>query len=65
MKVTVVLPPQAEGAPVLLFDSIPSQPPLPIAVANQVEKALSTAVCVWQAATVVGVGQMRLTGRVE
>ena len=61
MKVPVVLPPQAEGAPGLLFVNIPSQPPLADAVANQFEKAFSTAVCVWQEAVVVVVGQVRLT----
>lgn len=32
VKVTVVLPPQADGAPVLLFVKTPLQPPLAVAV---------------------------------
>lgn len=64
MKVTVVEPPQAEGAPELLFENMPLQPPLPDAVANQFEKELLTSVWVWQAATVVVGGQVRMTGAV-
>jgi hypothetical protein len=62
VKVTVVEPPQAEGAPVLLFVKTPLQPPLADVVANQVENAVFTAACVWQAATVVFVGQVSTTG---
>ncbi len=61
MKVTVLLPPQAGGAPpsaTLLFVKVPLQPPVPLAVANQVAKAASTAACVWQAVVVVFVGQV-------
>ena len=61
MKVTVVEPPQASGAPVLLFVKAPLQPPLALAVASQVAKAASTAACVWQAAAVVFVGQVSTT----
>ena len=61
MKVTVVEPPQAKGAPVLLLVNTPLQPPLADAVANQVENAALTDACVWQPATVVVVGQVRLT----
>jgi hypothetical protein len=43
VKVTVVEPPQAEGAPVLLFVNTPLQPPLAVAEANQVAKAVFTA----------------------
>jgi hypothetical protein len=57
----VVEPPQAAGAPVLLFVKTPLQPPLALAVASQVEKAVLTAACVWQAATVVLVGQVSTT----
>ncbi len=63
-KVTVVEPPQAGGAPVLLFVKTPAQPPEPEAVANQAAKAASTAACVWQAAAVVLVGQVSTTGLV-
>ncbi len=62
VNVTVVEPPQKEGAPVLLFVKAPLQPPLAVAVANQVAKAVFTATCVWQAATVVLVGQVSTTG---
>ena len=62
VKVTVVEPPQADGAPVLLFVNTPLQPPVPLAVANQVEKAVFTAACVWQAAAVVFVGQVSTIG---
>jgi hypothetical protein len=40
VKVTVVEPPQAKGAPVLSLVNTPLQPPLAEAVANQVEKAV-------------------------
>ena len=62
MNVTVVEPPQAEGAPVLLLVSTPLQPPVLEAVANQVANAASTAACVWQAVTVVFTGQVNITG---
>jgi hypothetical protein len=62
VKVTVVLPPQALGAPVLLFVRTPLQPPLALAVASQVAKAVFIAACVWQAAAVVLVGQVSTTG---
>jgi hypothetical protein len=64
VNVTVVEPPQAEGAPVLLLVKTPSQPPVPLAVANQVVKAASTAACVWQAAVVVLAEQVSTTGGV-
>lgn len=62
VNVTVVEPPQADGAPVLLLVNTPLQPPVPVAVANHVAKALFTAACVWQAAAVVFVGQVSTTG---
>jgi hypothetical protein len=46
VNVTVVEPPQAGGAPVLLFVSTPLQPPLADAVASHVAKAVFTAACV-------------------
>jgi hypothetical protein len=61
VKVTVVLPPQADGAPVLLFVNAPLQPPEAVAVASQVLKAVFTAACVWQAAVVVFTGQVSTT----
>jgi hypothetical protein len=62
VKVTVVEPPQAEGAPVLLFVNTPLQPPLAETVANQAEKAAFTAACVWHAGVVVLIGQISTTG---
>jgi hypothetical protein len=56
----VVEPPQALGAPVLLFDNVPLQPPLAEAVFSQLAKAMFTSACVWQAGTVVFAGQVRL-----
>jgi hypothetical protein len=57
-----VEPPQAAGAPVLLFVKTPLQPPLALAVASQAVKAEFTAACIWQAAAVVFVGQVSTTG---
>jgi hypothetical protein len=59
VNVTVVEPPHADGAPVLLFVSTPLTP-LPEAVASHAVKALFTAVCVWQAAVVVVTGHVTL-----
>ena len=56
-----MLPPQASGAPVLLFVNAPLQPPLALAVASQVAKAVFIAACVWQAAVVVFCGQVSAT----
>ena len=61
MKVTVVEPPQALGAPVLLLVKTPLQPPLAEAVASHVAKAASTAAWVWQENTVVFVGHVKVT----
>ncbi len=60
MKVTVVEPPQAGGAPVLLLVKTPLQPPEADAVANHVANAVFTAACVSQAAVVVFVGQFSM-----
>jgi hypothetical protein len=57
----VVEPPQADGAPVLLLVNTPVQPPVAVAVANHVAKALFTDACDWHAAVVVFVGQVRTT----
>ena len=65
MKVTVLLPPQAGGAPpcaTLLFDKTPLQPPVALAVSSQRAKALFTADWVWQAVVVVFIGQVTVTG---
>jgi hypothetical protein len=65
VKVTVVEPPQAEGAPVLLFVNTPLQPPVPETVASQLAKAVFTAACVWQASTVLFTGQVSVAGGIE
>ena len=49
----------------MLLVNTPLQPPLAVAEANHVEKAAFTADCVWQAATVVFVGQVSSTGGTE
>ena len=61
VNVTVVEPPQAGGAPWLLFVRVPLQPPLLLAVASQLVKAELIAACVWQAAVVVFTGQVNVT----
>lgn len=61
VNVTVVEPPQADGAPVLSLVNTPLHPPVAVAVANHVAKALFTAACVWQAVVVVFVGQVNTT----
>jgi hypothetical protein len=61
VKVTVVLPPHADGAPVLLLVRAPLHPPLPLAVDNHVAKAELTAVCVWHDAVVVFIGHVKTT----
>ena len=61
VKVTVVEPPQAGGAPWLLFVNTPLQPPLALAVPSQVVKAEFTAACVWQEVAVVFTGQLSTT----
>ena len=61
VNVTIVLPPQAEGAPVLLLLKVALQPPLVLAVASQVANSVFTEVCVWQDATVVVAGPVKLT----
>lgn len=58
---TVVDPPQAGGAPVLLFVNIPLHPPVPDAVANHALKAAFTCPCVKQAAVVVLTGHVNTT----
>ena len=45
----------------MLLVNTPLQPPLADAVANQDVKAVFTAACVWQAVTVVFVGQVNTT----
>jgi hypothetical protein len=61
VKVTVVEPPQAKGAPVLSLVKTPLQPPVADTVANQVEKAVLIAAWDWQAAVVIFVGQVSTT----
>jgi hypothetical protein len=59
VKVTVVEPPQAEGAPVLLLVRTALQPPVKLAVASQFAKAVLTAAWVWQAGVVMFTGIVR------
>lgn len=59
MKVTVVEPPQAGGAPVLLLVNMPPQAPEAVAVANQLANAVFTAAWVWQAGVVAFAGQFK------
>lgn len=61
VKVTVVEPPQMDGAPWLLFVSAPLHPPLAVAVASHAAKAAFTWACVWHAAVVVFIGQVSTT----
>ena len=46
VKTTVVVPPHAKGAPVLLLLNAPLHPPLALAVASHVVNAVFTAACV-------------------
>ena len=58
----MVEPPQADGAPMLLLVKTPLQPPLALAVASQVAKAVLMAACVWQADVSLFTGQFSITG---
>jgi hypothetical protein len=60
VKVTVVVPPQAAGAPVLLLVNTPLHPPLAVAVASQVLNWVLMVVA--QAAVVMLIGHVRTTG---
>jgi hypothetical protein len=60
VKVTVVEPPQNDGAPVLLLVKTAPQPPVKLAVASHAVNWASTAAWVWHAATVVFVGQVKV-----
>jgi len=63
VKVTVVAPPHAAGAPVLLLLTEEAlQPAEVVAVPNQVAKAALIAACVWQEASVAGAGQLITNG---
>ena len=46
VNVTVAVPPQAEGAPVLLFEMVALQPPENVAVASHVANLELIAACV-------------------
>lgn len=61
VKVTEVVPPQASGAPVLLFVKTALQPPVMETVASHAAYFASMEACVWQAASVVLIGQVRST----
>jgi hypothetical protein len=66
VKVIVVVPPQADGAPLfglselLLFDNTGLHPPLTLALANHAVKAASIASWVWQDGSVVLVGGVKV-----
>ncbi len=59
MNVTVVAPPQTEGAPRLSFVKAPGQPPVIVADANQVWKAALICDCVRFGPTDMGAGQFK------
>ena len=61
VKVNEELPPQAFGVPGLLFDKLVLQPPATVANASHAAYFMSIAVCVWQAASVTLVGQVKFT----
>ena len=61
VKVTVAVPPQAGGAPLLLFDKMALQPPLNVTSCSQAANAASISACVWQASSVTSSGQVKLT----
>ena len=54
MKVTVALPPHANGAPWLLLVNCGLHPPLTVTLFNHAAYSAFTASCVWQLATVSG-----------
>jgi len=62
VQVTVFDPPQASGAPVLLFVKTASQPPLAVAELNHASYFESMAAWVWQAASVTLDGHVKTTG---
>ena len=61
VNVTVVEPPQAKGAPLLLLEITAKQPPVNVAEFNQVVNLASITACVWQAASVTLDAQLRFT----
>ena len=63
VQVTVVLPPNADGGKGVtgVVVSTVLQPPETDTVASQLEKAVFIAICVWQAGSITGEGQMRET----
>lgn len=60
VKVTVVEPPQAGGAPVLLFVKTAPQPPVKLASNNHSPNAASIAAWVWPAGVVTLLGQVKV-----
>jgi hypothetical protein len=61
VKVTVVLPPAADGAPTLLLVNEPPQPPLADAVANQTANLALIIACVCPKVSVWFIGQFSTT----
>jgi hypothetical protein len=62
VKVTVVEPPHANGAPVLLSVKTPPQPPLAETDASQLLKEVLIADCDWHELSVTSAGQVSVTG---
>ena len=58
----MVVPPHADGAPVLSLVSTPLHPPVAVAVVNQDVNAALTTAWDWHPATEVLVGQFKATG---
>jgi hypothetical protein len=61
VKMTVVVPPQIGGAPVLLLLKVALQPPLKPAVFSHAAKSASSCACVGQRGAVALIGQVRFT----
>ena len=62
VNVTEVVPPQANGAPVLLFVNIGLHPPVSETEASQLLNFVFMVACVWHSNSVVFEGQVKTTG---
>ncbi len=65
VKVTVAVPPQAAGGPVLLFVKTALQPPLIMALFSHALYLVLMAACDWQAVSTTSTGQVKLTELAE